>query len=88
MTTCGPVEWRALGRRCALAVGATAWCDGHLDDAAATLAWARRLPDDADDVVRLWWVATGEVRLDPSALALLRRRVALPGTTAEQPEQA
>lgn len=75
--TCGPVSWEALGRRCADEVGERAWCDGHADEAARALAWLSGLPDQADAVARLWWVATGEVRLDAEALARVRR-VALP----------
>jgi hypothetical protein len=72
--TCGPVAWAALGRACAGEVGLDAWCDGHLDEAQQTLAWLAALPDEADDVARLWWVATGEVRVDPT---LLLARLAL-----------
>lgn len=71
----GP-SW-ALGRRCAAALGDEAWCDGHRGDAEAALAWLARLPAEADDVARLWWVATGEVRVDP-ALVAAARRLALP----------
>lgn len=76
VATCGPVEWRELGRACAQDLGLEAWCDGHEDEARTALRWLAALPDEADDVTRLWWVATGEVQLDP---ALLRRRLeALP----------
>lgn len=64
VATCGPVAWRSLGRRCAVEVGPEAWCDGHQADAARALRWLAALPAEADDVVRLWWVATGEVRAD------------------------
>lgn len=64
VATCGPVPWRSLGRRCAADVGTDAWCEGHREDGERHLAWLARLPDEADAVVRLWWVATGEVRLD------------------------
>lgn len=67
--TCGPQSVEAIGRRCALEMGATAWCEGHGDDARAALAWADRLPDEADEVTRLWWIATGEVALDPNYFA-------------------
>lgn len=77
VTTCGPTQWAGLGRRCAAAVGLDAWCDGHADDAAGYLAHLRTLPDEADTVARLWWVATGEVRLDADAVAPLLAR-ALP----------
>ena len=66
--TCGPVGWRFLGRRCAAEVGTDAWCDGHRADAEEALAWLAGLPTEADDVARLWWVATGEVQLDPDLL--------------------
>jgi hypothetical protein len=68
--TCGPSAALSLGRRCALAAGADAWCEGHQQEAEAALAWLAALPDEADDAARLYWVATGEVRLDPQ----LRRR--------------
>lgn len=67
--TCGPSIHRYLGRRCAGRVGVEAWCEGHRDDAARALAWLGELPDEADDVARLWWVATGEVRLEPDLIA-------------------
>lgn len=60
--TCGPGAAQ-LGRQCARDRGVEAWCDGHHDDAVAALTWLAELPPDADDVARLWWVATGEVRL-------------------------
>lgn len=72
--TCGPVRWRALGRRCAAEIGTDAWCDGHREEAERHLAWLAALPDEADEVARVWWVATGEVRLDPEAVD----RAALP----------
>jgi hypothetical protein len=61
-------DW-AMGRRCAAAAGVEGWCDGHADEATAALSWLRELPEDADLVARLWWVATGEVRADPSVRA-------------------
>lgn len=66
LPTCGPVAWTALCRDCALAVGSEAWCEGHADEAATHLAWAAGLPADWETAARLWWVATGEVHLDPS----------------------
>ena len=72
--TCGPGPFVALGRRCAAELGTEAWCEGHRGEAARALAWLARLPPEADDVARLWWLATGEVRLDPD---LARRRAAL-----------
>ncbi len=91
VTPCGPPprglagagpDW-GLGRRCAAALGPGAWCDGHADEADAALAWCAALPAEADDVARLWWVATGEVRLDPSlpgghVSAALHKALALP----------
>lgn len=74
--TCGPGVHRYLGRACARAVGQQAWCDGHAEDATEALGWLERLPPEADDVARLWWVATGEVRLDPALLG--RVPLALP----------
>jgi hypothetical protein len=72
----GP-DW-ALGRRCALELGVDGWCAGHEDEATAALAWLDALPDEADEVSRLWWVSTGEVRIDPLLLASVRR-LGLPG---------
>jgi hypothetical protein len=77
VTTCGPTSWASLGRACALEVGARAWCDGHREEAESWLQLLAGLPREADMVARLWWVATGEVRLDPSAVEPLVRR-ALP----------
>lgn len=77
VTTCGPTTWAGLGRACALETGARAWCDGHAEQARSWLGLLDALPDEADAAARLWWVATGEVRLDPSAVEPLRR-VALP----------
>jgi hypothetical protein len=78
VTTCGPTRWAALGRRCAAEVGEQAWCDGHADDARRWLAQLARLPPEADLVARLWWVATGEVRMDSATVAPLVAH-ALPG---------
>lgn len=69
MPTCGPAVATALCRDCALEVGADAWCEGHRPAGTAVLAALADLPPEWDDVTRLWWVATGEVRLD----ALVRR---------------
>jgi hypothetical protein len=77
VTTCGPTSWAALGRACALEVGAGAWCDGHSEQARSWLRWLTALPAEVDAVARLWWVATGEVRLDPAAVEPLLR-AALP----------
>ncbi|MEE8600361.1 hypothetical protein [Euzebya tangerina] len=64
----------ALGRRCAAELGVAGWCDGHAEEARTTLAWLAALPANADLVARLWWVACGEVRPDPT---LSRTAVAL-----------
>lgn len=83
--TCGPVAWTALCATCAVEVGDDAWCDGHRAEGAAHRDWARALPEGWPTVVRLWWVATGEVRADPDWLRLARADVvpevqaALPG---------
>lgn len=66
----GP-DW-ALGRRCALAAGVEGWCAGHAEEAEAALAWLADLPDTADQVARLWWLATGEVRADGPLLRAAR----------------
>jgi GNAT superfamily N-acetyltransferase len=90
VTTCGPTQWAGLGRRCAAAVGLRSWCDGHADDATRWLAHLRTLPDEADTVARLWWVATGEVRMDATTAAPLLAR-ALPTASppvGRRPEQA
>ncbi len=80
MATCGPGGAR-LGRRCAAAEGVEAWCDGHRDEAEEVLAWLAGLPDEADDAARLWWVATGEVRL--ASLADLLPRALPPGVVRD-----
>jgi hypothetical protein len=70
----GP-DW-ALGRRCAAAAGVDGWCDGHATEAADALARLAALPDDADLVARLWWLATGEVRPDPTLVTCARALLA------------
>lgn len=67
---CGPSGYRAVCAACAALVGERGWCDGHREDGATARAWAASLPPEWATVVRLWWVATGEVRLDPALLAL------------------
>lgn len=79
VTTCGPSRWEALGRRCASEIGVRAWCDGHADDGARWLAQLAGLPDEADTVARLWWVATGEVRMASDAADPLVTRALPPG---------
>lgn len=78
VATCGPTRWAGLGRACAAEVGVSAWCDGHADDARMRLDLLAALPPEADAVTRLWWVATGEVRIDAAGLQPLLR-AALPG---------
>ena len=73
--TCGPVAWTSLCATCALEVGDAAWCDGHHDEGAAMQAWARALPPEWPTVVRLWWVATGEVRPDDAWVRAARAEV-------------
>ena len=73
----GP-NW-ALGRRCLLAYGDQVWCGGHETEAAVVVAWVRALPEEADTAARLWWVATGEVRLDPGLVDAARRLALLAG---------
>lgn len=64
--TCGPSATPSLGRRCALERGTAAWCAGHEAKAEESLVWLAALPPEADVVARLWWVATGEVKLEPA----------------------
>ena len=77
--TCGPAAWRYLGRTCVRTLGTAAWCDGHADTAITAAAALAALPAEADTVARLWWVATGEVALDPR-LRQDMARLALPGS--------
>lgn len=79
VTTCGPGPV-ALGRRCAAELGTEAWCEGHAEQAEAALAALSRLPAEADDVARLWWLATGELRLDPEQLTAARARALPPAS--------
>lgn len=62
--TCGPISFRYLGRGCLQQVGADAFCAGHESTFDAAVQWAADLPPEADVAARLWWVATGEVRMD------------------------
>jgi hypothetical protein len=66
VVTCGP-RGGEYGRRCATDDD---WCDGHAAEAAATLAWLRALPDDANEIATLWWYATGELRYRPRYVPL------------------
>lgn len=81
VTPCGPTSWAGLGRACAAELGTGAWCDGHADEARAWLEQLAALPPEADAVARLWWVATGEVRVDPAGIEPLMR-AALPGSSS------
>lgn len=63
MPTCGPAVAEAVCPTCALDVGLDLWCDGHGATGEAVLAAVRSLPPEWDVATRLWWVATGEVRL-------------------------
>lgn len=73
--TCGPVAWTALCVDCAAEVGDDAWCDGHHDEGRAHRAWGARLPAEWPTVVRLWWVATGEVGVDDAWVRSARAEV-------------
>jgi hypothetical protein len=68
LPTCGPTGARAVCRDCAAALGDEGWCEGHRDEGVAARTWAAALPGRWADVVTLWWVATGEVRLAADAL--------------------
>lgn len=68
LPTCGPAGADAVCRRCAEELGDDGWCDGHVDDGRAARDWARRLPDRWAEAVSLWWVATGELRVDPATI--------------------
>lgn len=63
LPTCGPVAHAAVCRACADELGRDGWCAGHADHGRELRAWAAGLPEEWPDVVRLWWVATGEIRL-------------------------
>lgn len=69
--TAATPEW-ALGRVCARSIGVSGWCSGHEDEATATLEWLANLPPNADVIARLWWVACGEVRPDPTLVRTAR----------------
>jgi hypothetical protein len=75
LLTCGPGPELFLGRACARDRGVSAWCDGHEPEAAAALSWVAGLPAEADVVARLWWVATGEVSMDPDLVLAMRRQL-------------
>lgn len=68
LPTCGPAGADAVCRRCAEELGDDGWCDGHVEDGRAARDWARSLPDRWADAVTLWWIATGELRVDPATI--------------------
>ena len=68
LPTCGPTGADAVCRRCAEALGDDGWCDGHLDQGRSARRWASQLPEGWEQVVTLWWVATGELRIDLDSL--------------------
>lgn len=86
---CGPVPWRGLCRDCVLEVGTAAFCAGHADEADDLLARARALPATWATLVRLAWVARGEVRADrdflAAAAATLRTSPAVADLLVEPP---
>ena len=69
VATCGPVSARYVGRNCLVAGNSEWFCDGHFAEARVAAAWAQTLPAEADTVARVWWVATGEVKLSPPVAA-------------------
>lgn len=64
LPTCGPSGASAVCRDCARQLDVDGWCDGHREEGATARAWAEGLPARWADLVTLWWVATGEVRVD------------------------
>lgn len=66
------MAWTALCAACAVEVGADGWCDGHAEGGARARRWAASLPPEWATVTRLWWVATGEARLDAAWLQVAR----------------
>ena len=79
LPTCGPAGAGGVCRDCAEHLADDGWCAGHLDEGRAARRWAAELPDRWSDLVVLWWVATGEVRADPS---LRTRAEGLPAPVA------
>lgn len=82
IATCGPGHEQYLGRRCLFASGEDAFCDGHGAQARAAVGWVRTLPEEADVVARLWWVATGEVRLPADEVNIAAVQLGLPAAVA------
>ena len=68
LPTCGASGFEALCRDCGLELGDEAWCEGHRDDGDRARSWAMALPEDWAAAVVLFWVATGELRLDDQVL--------------------
>ncbi len=66
LPTCGPSGGAGVCRGCAETLGEDGWCAGHQEEGALARAWAAQLPDRWPELVVLWWVATGELRPDPS----------------------
>lgn len=66
--TCGPTSVEAVCPVCATEAGISLWCEGHAGTGRSVLAALSSLPEEWDVATRLWWVATGEVRLDTLVL--------------------
>lgn len=60
---CGPVAFQAACPSCVTARD-DLFCDGHQDVAAYARTFSRALPANWREVVLLWWIATGELRVD------------------------
>lgn len=92
VTPCGPVPWRGLCRDCVLEVGTAAFCAGHGDQADDLLVRARDLPATWATLVRMTWVARGEIRADRDFLAAatttLRTTPAVAGLLLRAPGDA
>lgn len=78
--TCGPSAFTAVCRPCLVELGDEAWCDGHRAHGAAVREWESRLPRWWGEVTVLWWVATGELTLDPRFAAHVDAVLRQPGT--------
>ncbi len=84
LPTCGPAGDAGVCRACAEELGDNGWCAGHHEQGRAARRWAAQLPDSWPELVVLWWVATGELRPDPS---LRERTDDLPASLAETVRQ-
>ena len=80
--TCGPGAGPYLGRQCLVEAGDDAYCDGHADQVRKALQYVAALPDDADLIARVWWVATGEVQVRWEDAQLAERLLELPVAAA------